>query len=119
MKTYPTIDELEAGMKRPTDAEFETMRRKRDDGIAEIVHGLFAKERAGMEIAPDVLATLFRERDFHARCYCGCPDGPCQHDFTNWRANADGSGGDHVCVRCGLSLQRHALRMALKHPPTD
>jgi hypothetical protein len=24
-----------------------------------------------------------------------------------------------VCVRCGLSLQRHALRMALKHPPTD
>jgi hypothetical protein len=24
-----------------------------------------------------------------------------------------------VCVRCGLSWRRHALRVALKHPPTD
>jgi hypothetical protein len=143
MKAYPVIDKLEADMNRPTvgtpgnqvrrpaihniprysghDAEFETLRRKRDDDLAEIVHGLFAKERAGMEIAPDVLAILFKDRDFHAKCYCGCPNGPCQHDFTNWRADADGSarGGDHVCVRCGLSWRRHALRVALKHPPTD
>jgi hypothetical protein len=119
MQTYPAIDELEADMKRPTDTKFETLRRKRDGDIAEIVHGLFTKERAGMEIAPDALAMLFRDRDFHARCYCGCPDGPCQHDFKNWRANADGSGPDHACIRCGLSWRRHALRRALKHPPTN
>lgn len=42
-------------------------------------------------------------------CYCGCPDGPCEHEFRGWRAFADGMGGESFCHKCSLGAMAHTL----------
>jgi len=91
-------------MTRPTDAEFEELKRKRDSaiskGVAEICekHG-WDQTKVGVHVpgAGD--------------CYCACPDGPCQHLWN---------GPDYIeegmvsvtCSRCKTPAIYHDMRCA-------
>lgn len=89
---------------RPTDEEFAELARKRDEAGAEAVRA--ACERMGWE--PAKVA-------FHAshagKCYCACPEGPCQHiwDGPEW---ADDNSSSATCSRCGEVAMFHDLRCA-------
>lgn len=43
-------------------------------------------------------------------CYCACPEGPCEHQFEDWRDFEDDNGGECVCSLCGLGAMSHSLR---------
>lgn len=88
---------------RPTDAEFEELKRKRDAAVAEVVDRVCAEQgwdrsKVGMHAS-------------HAgECYCACPDGPCQHIWD---------GPDHeeecmssvTCSRFGSVAAYHDMRV--------
>ena len=84
--------------------DFEKLRAERDAAI----------ERAVQEICDDN-GWDRNEVTFHSchhGCYCACPDGPCEHSFTDWRAFEDGNGGERVCEKCGLGAMAHDMRVA-------
>jgi hypothetical protein len=87
---------------RPTDAEFEELKRVRDVAIAETVRA--ACERLGWDPV---------QASFHAShtdgCYCACPDGPCQHtwDGEPWE---DEGAHSATCSRCGAVAMFHDMR---------
>ena len=46
-------------------------------------------------------------------CYCACPDGPCEHEFSGWRAfecDSGAGGGEQVCAKCGCGAMAHDMR---------
>lgn len=50
-------------------------------------------------------------------CYCGCPDGPCQHDWTGpcrdlLNDHDQPCGVERTCARCGMGVMSHDLRFA-------
>ena len=57
-----------------------------------------------MGIPPDQVRHNF---DFNS-CYCNCPDGPCEHDWTGWREFK--GGGERFCTACGMGAMSHTLR---------
>jgi hypothetical protein len=93
-------------MERPTDAEFEILKRKRDEAVNAVIDAVCAKQG-------------WPRDKVHAHmcgaggCYCACPDGPCQHDFQGWREFEDGCGGEQVCTKCGTGAMSHSLRTGL------
>jgi Zn-finger protein len=44
-------------------------------------------------------------------CYCACPEGPCEHDWTGkeW-VSADGCASSVTCARCGTTAMSHDMR---------
>jgi hypothetical protein len=87
---------------RPTEAEFDELKRKRDEGLAACVDALCAK-----------YGWSRKEVTFHASgagpCYCACPEGPCQHVWDG----PEERGEDHqsaTCSRCGASAMMHDMR---------
>lgn len=36
----------------------------------------------------------------------------CQHDFTLWVDDEDGSGGSLVCRKCNMSARAHTMAMS-------
>lgn len=100
-------------MTKLTEAEFDELKRKRDQGILDIVRE-FRKKYWPDE--PDSEPVTFHCSDYNADCYCNCPDGPCQHEFDGWRDLHDDNGhvcgGETVCRRCGMGAMSHSLRTA-------
>lgn len=88
---------------RLTDAEFEELKRKRNEATREMVKKLC--EEQGWDPT---------KTSFHAShsdgCYCACPDGPCQHQWD---------GPDYIeegmvsvtCSRCGAPAIYHDMRV--------
>ena len=81
--------------KRPTDAEFDELKRKRDANIRE-----WFRKRGW---APPRLKS-----EFASTCYCNCPVGPCQHEWVGWVKLEN--GGSRVCSRCGMTAISHDMR---------
>lgn len=91
---------------RPTDAEFEELKRKRDEAMKAVVASVC--EKNGWNPA---------EVTFHAShvhgCYCACPDGPCQHIWDGPEfVDADGSFSSVTCSLCGQVAMFHDMRCA-------
>ena len=91
---------------RPTDAEFEELKRKRDESIAASVAALCAEHG-------------WNPVDAHVHvsgagsCYCACPDGPCQHIWDGPSVEFDdGHGMSVTCSRCGTLAFSHDMRFA-------
>jgi hypothetical protein len=88
---------------RPTDAEFDELKRQRDAAMEATVARVCAEH--GLDRG---------EMLFHAShagaCCCACPDGPCQHVWD---------GPDHeedclvsaTCSRCGTVAAYHDMRV--------
>lgn len=89
---------------RPTEAEFDELKRNRDEHLAAIVRA--AAEKMGAD--PTKIT-------YHVSnagpCYCGCPDGPCQHiwDGPEYREDCMSSV---TCSRCGAPAIYHDMRCA-------
>lgn len=96
---------------RPTEAEFDELKRKRDEDIMQMVR---EARKSIWPDAPNDAPLMFHCRDYSAECYCNCPDGPCQHEFTGWRDlhSDDGEvcGGEQFCKRCGMGAMNHSIR---------
>lgn len=94
---------------RPTDAEFDELKRKRDESVAASVAAV-CKEH-GRDSA---------EVKVHAHgcggCYCACPDGPCQHVWDGPEYTEEPEGGGFMssvtCSRCGTPAIYHDMRCA-------
>ena len=92
---------------RPTEAEFEELRRKRDESVRAAVRRM--AEKLGGD--PDKVT-------FHAShmsgCYCACPDGPCQHVWDGPEYTEEPEGGGFMssvtCSRCGTPAIYHDMR---------
>lgn len=84
--------------------DFEKLRRDRDAAINAIVDEVCARhgwDRSKASVhTPD------------CGCYCACPDGPCEHEFSGWREFEDGLGGETFCQKCGMGAMSHSLRTA-------
>lgn len=91
---------------RPTEAEFDELKRKRDVAVAEIVKA--ACERMGAD-----QAAAYVHVSGAGDCYCACPEGPCQHiwDGPDYR-DEDGSIYSVTCSRCGTPAIYHDMRCA-------
>lgn len=91
---------------RPSEAEFEELKRLRDQSILRMVQGIAAE----LGCDPSEMTVHACATD---GCYCDCPEGPCQHEFEGWREFDDGRGGERACKRCGMGAMQHSLRTAL------
>ncbi len=83
--------------------DFAAVRAKSDAALREAVDSV-AREWG---VSPDTMQVHVSGR---GRCYCACPDGPCEHEFAGWRAFDDGLGGEQVCAKCGMGAMSHSLR---------
>lgn len=95
---------------RPTDAEFNELKRKRDEAIAEIRAKICA-EQGWNPVETQMHVSHSSE------CYCACPDGPCQHiwDGPNWYDDKDIENThciSRTCSRCGEVAIFHDMRNA-------
>ena len=87
---------------RPTEAEFDELKRKRDEEIERVLQETC--ERQGWD-----RSKIHAHVSGAGACYCACPDGPCQHIWD---------GPDHVedclvsttCSRCGMLAMSHDMR---------
>ena len=87
---------------RPTDAEFEELKRKRDEAIAAAVDALCEKQGWDRSKAQVHVS--------HAGdCYCACPDGPCQHIWDGPEFQDEGLSSG-TCSRCGAVAAFHDMR---------
>ena len=85
--------------------DFEALRKTRNEAVQKMVDEVAVE----MGWKPGEVAHNF---DLNS-CYCDCPNGPCEHNFTGWREFEDGSGGEQVCSRCGTGAMSHSLRTGL------
>lgn len=87
---------------RPTEAEFDELKRKRDKAMADVVSAV-CREQGWDEKKAHVHVSGSKD------CYCACPDGPCQHVWNG--ADLDmGSTVSTTCSRCGMSAFSHDMR---------
>jgi len=91
---------------RPTDAEFEELKRKRDASIAASIAKICAEQ------GWDPAAT--RVHASHSgECFCACPDGPCQHIWDGpAHVSDDECLHSTTCSRCGAVAAYHDMRCA-------
>lgn len=85
--------------------DFEALRADRNRKVQALAQDLVRK------LGGDPTKPYFSTFDGHA-CYCACPDGPCEHDFQDWRDLPDDTGGEAVCTRCGAGAMGHDMRFA-------
>lgn len=89
---------------RPTDEEFDELKRKRDEAVRAVVAEVARKwGRDPSEMRAHVSG--------EGPCYCACPDGPCQHiwDGPEYR---DDNSSSVTCSRCGAVALDHDMRCA-------
>ena len=91
---------------RPTDAEFDELKRKRDESVRATVQRIC--EEQGWDPA---------KAHVHAShtggCYCACPDGPCQHVWDGLEyLSEDECLSSVTCSRCGAVAAYHDMRCA-------
>jgi hypothetical protein len=86
------------------------MKRRRDDGVAKVIAAA-RKQLFGEDVVEGDIGVHVSLGGGNDTCYCACPDGPCQHDWTGgWREFEDGCGGEVTCARCGMGAMGHSLR---------
>lgn len=89
---------------RPTDAEFDALKRKRDESVRESVARICTEQ--GWDMTKVAVHT-----SHSADCYCACPDGPCQHIWDGPNVEFDdGQGMSVTCSRCGELAFSHSMR---------
>lgn len=93
---------------RPTDEEFDALKRKRDDSVAELVAKVCEKQ--GWD-----KSKIHVHNSHSGECYCACPDGPCQHiwDGPEYADDAEGGGfmSSTTCSRCGAVAAYHDMKV--------
>lgn len=89
---------------RPTDAEFEDLKRQRDAALKGVL------ESIANELGCDPADIRVRDCDA-GQCYCACPDGPCQHIWDGPEYSEDNMSSV-TCSRCGAVALYHDLRCA-------
>ena len=91
---------------RPTEAEFDELKRRRDEAVEKMVEEV-CQEKGWPRAEVHVHAS-------HAgdECYCACPDGPCQHtwDGPNYESE-DGCMMSVTCSRCSAVAAYHDMRV--------
>lgn len=94
------ISRVDEGITKP---DFGTLRAERNFEISRVIEATAKK----MGCDPTHLWYNF---DPDA-CYCACPKGPCEHDFTGgYRECMDQLGAEQVCKRCGMGAMAHSIR---------
>lgn len=91
---------------KPSEAEFDELKRRRDESMSTLLR------TASIQLfGTDAGVTVHINQGGNSpECYCGCPDGPCQHEWTGpWREFEDGHGGEATCARCGAGAMHHDL----------
>lgn len=92
---------------RLTDAEFDELKRKRDESVAQSVAHL-CEEMGWNPKEAHVLHVSGA-----GKCYCACPDGPYQHIWDGpMQEFDDGNGVSATCSRCGALAFSHDMRFA-------
>jgi hypothetical protein len=86
-----------------TEAEFDELKRTRDEAVAAIVKSI--SEHYGWDLSK----VLFHCSPHPGTCYCACPNGPCQHEW-NGEPVSDEHSWSVTCARCGMSATSHDLR---------
>jgi hypothetical protein len=84
--------------------DFDELRRKRDEALNALFDAVckeqgWDRSQVSAHISPDPRG-----------CYCACPDGPCEHEFSGWRDFEDGNGGEAICKKCGMGAMSHDMR---------
>lgn len=89
---------------RPTDEEFAELARQRDEALEAVV-----------QATCDKMGWPREKTTFHVsglgKCYCACPDGPCQHIWDGPTVEDDNCVSV-TCSRCGANSFSHDLRFA-------
>ncbi len=88
--------------------DFDALRRERDEAIRKVIAEAFK----AMGADPDKGHAHVSFGGGSSECYCACPDGPCEHQFSGWREFDDGLGGETFCQRCGMGAMAHDIRVA-------
>lgn len=87
---------------RPTDAEFDELKRKRAEAVSGFVAEIARKYGVDASVIP-----------LHDRgaigCYCACPDGPCQHIWDGPKYREENMSSV-TCSRCGEPAIYHDMR---------
>lgn len=89
-----------------TKLDFDKLRGERDAAINKAIDAICSEQgwdraKVGVHVSGA------------SGCYCACADGgPCEHEFSGWRAFDDGCGGEAVCKKCGCGAMSHSLRCA-------
>ena len=94
-----------------TDEDFAKLARERDEQLEKTISAI-AKSR-GWD--PEKVSVHINRGGSSAQCYCACPDGPCQHDWTGLgqdvlNDNDEPCGFEVTCARCGMGAMSHDLR---------
>ena len=91
---------------RPTDAEFEELKRKRDESVEAAISA--ACKEHGWDRGEVQVHT-----SHSGGCYCDCPEGPCQHTWDGPDYEDQDEGLVSVtCSRCGAVAAYHDMRCA-------
>ena len=91
---------------RPTEAEFEELKSKRDEAVSKMVESICKKQ--GWD--PN---TVTSHVSHSYGCYCACPDGPCQHLWDGPEYVSDDECMMSVtCSLCGAVAAYHDMRCA-------
>ncbi len=91
---------------RPTDEEFAELARKRDESIEAMIRDVC--EEHGWP-----RAEVHAHVSHTGKCYCACPDGPCQHVWDGPEYIENDEGGfmsSRTCSRCGAVAAHHDMR---------
>lgn len=88
---------------RPTDEEFDALKKRRDDAVREMIAAVCRDE--GWDPA-----TVQVHCSHAGDCYCACPDGPCQHIWDGPDYIAGGMVSV-TCSRCGTPAIYHDIRV--------
>jgi hypothetical protein len=89
---------------RPTEAEFDELKRRRDESVRKSFLKICEEQGWDPEKAT-----------FHAShsegCYCACPEGPCQHEWDGPEyIGEEGCLHSATCSRCGAVAAYHDMR---------
>jgi hypothetical protein len=95
----------EHAMPRIKLPDFEALRAERDAALRKVAQEIHAEFFADKPIE-DMQVHISGARG----CYCACPDGPCEHQFSGCREFDDGLGFEQVCQRGGTGAMSHSLR---------
>ena len=87
--------------------DFDALRQARDAALERIAKEMWITLGGDPSESP-----TFHCREYRSPCYCACPEGPCEHEFSGWRDFDDNSGGEQFCQRCGEGAMAHSMRFA-------
>lgn len=95
-----------------TDEDFTKLAKERDEMLEKTISAI-AKSH-GWDRAK-THAHISPGGNSH-QCYCACPDGPCQHDWSGpgqdiLDDNGQPCGFETTCARCGMGAMSHDVRV--------